>query len=73
MFHTEHGVPHFHAATGEFKAVVGLDPIEIISGSLPIRAERLVKQWAALHRQELLANWRRARRLETMRTIPPLP
>ena len=73
MFHSEHGPPHFHAAYGEFKAVFGLDPIEVTGGSLPARAERLVREWAELHRQELLANWRRARRLETLRAINPLP
>ena len=73
MFHSEHGPPHFHAAYGEFKAVFGVDPIEITSGSLPTWAERLVREWAELRRQELLANWRRARRLEALRTIKPLP
>ncbi len=73
MFHSEHEPPHFHAAYGEFKAVFGLDPIAITRGSLPARAERLVTEWAEMHRQELLANWRRARRLEALRRIPPLP
>ena len=73
MYHSDHDPPHFHAVYGEFKAKIGLDPIAITSGSLPARAERLIQEWAELHRQELLANWHRARRLQALRTIKPLP
>lgn len=45
---------------------------ELIAGSLPRRALALVAEWAALHRDELLANWERARRDEPLEPIEPL-
>jgi Domain of unknown function (DUF4160) len=44
----------------------------VIAGSLPRRALALVVEWAALHRDELLANWERARRDEQLEPIEPL-
>lgn len=38
--------------------MIGIDPIEIISGSLPRRQERLVEAWAELHQGELSVDWR---------------
>ncbi|WP_422717979.1 DUF4160 domain-containing protein [Gaiella occulta] len=40
-------------------------------GSLPHRALALVVEWAALHREELLGNWERARREEPARADRP--
>ena len=31
MFHTEHHPPHFHATYGEHEALVGIDPIDVVS------------------------------------------
>ena len=56
MFHNDHGPPHFHAKYAEHKAVIGIDPIAVLSGRLPPRARRLVIEWAVLHRPELAAN-----------------
>jgi len=46
---------------------------EIIVGSLPTRAQRLVREWAQLHTDELLANWERATRDEPLVPIDPFP
>lgn len=43
---------------------------EIIAGSLPNKAARLVRQWSLDHRQELMANWARGEALEPMQLIP---
>lgn len=72
-FHTDHPPPHLHATYGEHEGIVGLDPVAIVEGWLPIRIGRLVLEWAALHRQELLANWERGRQLQPLRRIDPLP
>jgi hypothetical protein len=37
------------------------------------RAFQFVREWAGLHREEILANWDRARRSEPLLDIPPLP
>ena len=48
----------FHAKYGEYEAQVRLDTLAISEGSLPARARRLVLEWAELHLDELLQNWR---------------
>ena len=35
----------------------GLDPIELLAGSLPRRQARLVEAWAELHQSELVTDW----------------
>ena len=54
-----HHHPHFHAYYQDEVAVFGVDPIEIIDGTLPRRQTRLVQAWAELHQEELRADWAR--------------
>ncbi len=65
---SEHGVPHFHAIYGEFNAVVGIETQEMLEGDLPVRAQRLVEEWAATYAQELLDMWNR----QEFRQLPGL-
>lgn len=73
MYYREHGVPHFHALYGEYRASISISSLEVLGGSLPPRALRLVNRWAELHRQELLKNWDLAQREEALESITPLP
>jgi hypothetical protein len=73
MFVKDHPPPHFHALYGEHRARVEIASGELIGGELPPRAARLVREWAALHRAELEANWERAERMEQVEPIEPLP
>jgi len=54
---SEHGVPHFHAIYGEYNAVFDIQTFEVLEGDLPLRAQRLVKEWGAQYQQELLRMW----------------
>jgi hypothetical protein len=58
MFFREHGIPRFHAEYGEFVGVFDTKTLRMIEGDLPIRARRLVRQWAKRHREELVEIWR---------------
>ena len=49
-----------------------IETLEVLRGSLPRRALALVLEWAAAHREELRANWDRARSDRTLAPIPPL-
>jgi hypothetical protein len=71
MFYKEHGVPHFHAVYGEHKVSIEVESGRV-HGRFPPRALQLVMEWASMHREELLANWERARRGETLERIEPL-
>jgi len=54
---SEHGVPHFHAIYGEYNAVFDIQALEMLEGDLPLRAQRLVREWGAQYQQELLRMW----------------
>ena len=43
---------------------------EVIAGSLPRTAGRIVKEWCLNHQSELFENWRRGQALEPMERIP---
>jgi hypothetical protein len=73
MYYDEHGVPHFHVHYAEHDASIAIETLEVLGGSLPRRAQRLVAEWSELHRDELLANWQRARDEQPLENIEPLP
>ena len=60
MFFHDHVPPHFHVEYGEYEAQLSIPDAEIIEGSLPRRALRLVQAWAELHSEELLLNYNEA-------------
>lgn len=72
MFYNDHAPPHFHAAYAGREAMVDLETLEVLEGSLPPRATRLVREWAQLHRLELRRNWDRARDTLPLDRIPGL-
>ncbi len=57
MFYNDHVPPHFHAVYGELSAQVSIETAELIAGTLPKRALRLVQEWTELHREQLLRNY----------------
>lgn len=66
-----HRRPHFHAQYAGQQASVDLAG-GVIVGSLPPRALVLVRDWCAIHAEELAANWDRARDGRPLRPIAPL-
>jgi hypothetical protein len=70
IYHREHPPPHFHASYQGFEALIAIETGEVIAGSLPKRALRIVQDWAARHREELLANWQQGLDLLPMELIP---
>lgn len=72
MYYNDHAPPHFHAKYAEHEATFGIDTLHALEGSLPRRAAALVLEWAALHREDLAANWDLAREGKRPNRIPPL-
>ena len=72
MYYNDHAPPHFHARYGEHEALISIDTLATLRGSLPRRALALVLEWAAQHRGELADDWERARRGEPLAAIAPL-
>jgi len=57
MFFHDHLPPHFHVECAEFRGKININDGELIDGSLPKKALRLVQAWTELHREELLINY----------------
>ena len=72
MYFDDHNPPHFHAIYGGREAQIGIVNVDFIDGSLPGRAQGMIREWAALHRPELLENWRRFHNSEAPNRIDPL-
>jgi hypothetical protein len=67
-----HHLPHFHAYYQDDVAVFGLEPIDLIAGTLPRPQRRFVEAWAELHQAELLAAWQRLQAGQAPQPIEPL-
>jgi hypothetical protein len=72
MFFDDHNPPHFHAEYGGEVALIDIRALAVFSGKLSPRVTGLVIEWAALHQQELGADWDRACAREELRKIAPL-
>jgi hypothetical protein len=72
MFYRDHNPPHFHAAYGDYEAIIDIEHNEIIGGYLPPRVLGLVTERTALHQIELMENWERARTQEPLQNVDPL-
>jgi hypothetical protein len=68
----DHPVAHFHAYHAGRRASVSADGV-MLAGSLEARALGFVQEWASLRHDEIVANWERARRSESLLAIAPLP
>jgi hypothetical protein len=73
MYRPDHPPAHFHAQYGEHWAQIGIAELEVLNGSLPPRALRLVRDWAELHTDELQTDWDLAQALQPLAPIDPLP
>jgi len=72
MFFNDHAPPHFHVQYAEYKATVDISMLVISSGDLPRRAQELVLDWAELHQEELLEDWRLCMEKQQPKPIAPL-
>ena len=72
MFFNDHNPPHFHVRHAEHRARIAISTGDVLDGSLPTRATRLVGEWTRLHRDELEENWRLAQDLLPLQAIEPL-
>ena len=72
MFFNDHAPPHFHVQYAEHKATVDIRTLAILNGQLPRRAQELVLDWAELHQEELLNDWRLCMEKQQPNAIAPL-
>jgi len=67
-----HHRPHLHAYYQNMVAIYSIEPIEVISGSLSLKEQRLVEAWVELHQGELMENWERLQAGQQPYKIAPL-
>ena len=72
MYFGDHNPPHFHAIYQEDTAEYDINTLLIIRGSLPSRAHAMVLEWASLHREELIEDWKLAIEKKEIKKIEPL-
>jgi hypothetical protein len=72
MYYNDHAPPHFHVRYGKQKAVIGINPVDLLEGKLSRRAKNLVLEWATAHQAELMADWELARQQAPLNKIDPL-
>jgi hypothetical protein len=72
MYFNDHNPPHFHVRYEDFRAIVGINRLELREGSLPPRVLGLVMEWAELHQAELRENWTTLAAEGNFRRIAPL-
>jgi hypothetical protein len=73
MYFGDHVPPHFHALYAEFEALIDIQTLEVIRGSLPNRAMALVLEWAQQNREALRQNWELCVQNQQPAKILPLP
>jgi len=58
MYFREHGMPHFHAVYAEHSGVFDIGTLDMMEGDLPVRAQRLVREWAERYQSDLREMWK---------------
>lgn len=53
----EHNPPHIHALYGEDMAAIDIQTCEVLEGHLPPKALAMVREWSAIHKDDLLHMW----------------
>ena len=72
MYHSDHGVPHFHARYNEFKGVFSINELQLIEGKLPNKIVSIVHEWAKEHQKELRNDWELSADNKPLNKIKPL-
>ena len=55
----DHNPPHFHVIGPDFDALITIDPLAILRGTLPRSVLDQVLGWAAENRERLVVEWNR--------------
>jgi len=57
LYFDEHPPRHFHAIYAEYRAMIRIDNMKIIKGSLPRAQYRKIFRWASTRKAELDQAW----------------
>jgi len=68
FFVREHNPPHFHAVYGEYLGMFDIKTLEMLEGDMPVKAQALIKEWAELHKADIMNMWE----TKVLKKLPPL-
>ncbi|MBX3572054.1 MAG: DUF4160 domain-containing protein [Mesorhizobium sp.] len=57
VFASEHPPPHFHVASGGYRAQIAIDPLRLLNGYLPPAKLSTVLSWVSTRQAALMAAW----------------
>ncbi|MEF1204332.1 DUF4160 domain-containing protein [Photobacterium damselae] len=57
MYFQDHNPPHFHVMYQGQKALFRIDNCELLSGNVPPKTAKLVKEWWTANKERLLVEW----------------
>ena len=63
---------YYNAEYNGHKALVDINNIQVIRGSLPNKQLRLILAWCTIHQDELMQNWELAKDMKPLNKINPL-
>jgi len=72
MYFDDHNPPHFHVKYNDYRALVSIKDLAILSGDLPSPVLRPVTEWAEMHKDELMKNWEMIQKTGNCFKIEPL-
>ena len=72
MYFDDHNPPHFHVKYNDYRALISINELQMINGELPPRVLGLVMEWAILHKNELIENWKLLKESGNWFKIEPL-
>ena len=52
-----HNFPHIHVRYNEYKASYDFEA-NVLSGSIPVKQNKLVEAWIIIHKEELITLWK---------------
>jgi hypothetical protein len=59
VYANDHLPPHFHAIAPDFEALIEIETLSIMRGTLLRKAKKSVMAWASAHRSDIAAEWNR--------------
>lgn len=57
VYGNDHRPAHFHVVAPDYKAMVEIETLAVIRGTIPARDRRAVMEWAAVNHSAIAAAW----------------
>jgi len=70
MYWRDHPPPHFHAYYQGHEALFAIADGDLLEGTMPPGARRIIQSWTRRHKAELLENWERCKMHQPLHTVP---